>query len=67
MGTYDNFNLVSRRKGKAREGIDLIHDTCCCPRWTSHRANTLCSRRLLAYPADFSSVRYRLRAQATMA
>lgn len=65
MGTYDNFNLVlAGVKGKLVEGIALIHDTLLLPSLDEPSSEYALLAEAVAYPPDFSSVRYRLRAQA---
>jgi microcin C transport system substrate-binding protein len=65
QGTFDNFNyFVQGVKGEIEDGIGLIYDTLMTP--SSDEIST--EYGLLAdsvrYPADFSSVTYRLRPQA---
>ena len=65
LGTFDNFNMVvAGVKGTLALGIDLIYDTLL----VSALDEVLSSYGLIAeavhHPDDFSSVSYRLRAEA---
>jgi microcin C transport system substrate-binding protein len=65
IGTFDNFNeVVAYVKGNLAAGIGLIYDTLL----TSAQDEVTSGYGLLAeavsYPSDFSSVTYRLRAEA---
>jgi microcin C transport system substrate-binding protein len=64
-GTFDNFNVVTDGvKSNLAAGIDLIHDTLLLPSLDEPASKYGLLAEALAYPADFSWVRYRLRPEA---
>jgi microcin C transport system substrate-binding protein len=64
-GTFDNFNVVTDGvKSNLAAGIDLIHDTLLLPSLDEPASKYGLLAESLAYPADFSWVRYRLRPEA---
>jgi len=64
-GTYDNFNLVTEGvKGNLAAGIELIYDTLLLPSLDEPSSAYALVAEALAYPDDFSWVRYRLRPEA---
>jgi len=65
FGTYDNFNLVlAGLKGSLVAGIDLIYDSLLAQSLDEAAAEYGLLADAVAYPADFSSVTYRLRPEA---
>ena len=65
LGTYDNFNLVTQGvRGNLAAGIDLIYDTLLLPSMDEASSAYGLLAEAVAYPGDFSWVRYRLRPQA---
>jgi microcin C transport system substrate-binding protein len=65
FGTYDNFNMiVAGWKGKLAVGLDLIYETLLTPSLDEASAEYGLLAEAVTHPADFSSVTYRLRAQA---
>jgi microcin C transport system substrate-binding protein len=65
FGTYDNFNLVvAGVKGSLAGGLDLILDTLMTPALDEVSTEYGLLAEAVSYPADFSSVTYRLRAEA---
>jgi microcin C transport system substrate-binding protein len=65
FGTYDNFNMVvAGWKGKLAVGLDLIYETLLTPSLDEASAEYGLLAEAITHPADFSSVTYRLRAQA---
>lgn len=65
FGTYDNFNLVvAGVKGSIAAGIDLTLDTLMAPALDEVSTEYGLLAESVSYPADFSSVTYRLRAEA---
>jgi microcin C transport system substrate-binding protein len=65
LGTYDNFNLVlAGVKGTLAAGIDLVYDTLLASALDEVSSYYGLIAEALSYPYDFSSVRYRLRAEA---
>ena len=65
FGTYDNFNLVvAGVKGSLAGGLDLILDTLMAPALDEVSTEYGLLAEAVSYPADFSSVTYRLRAEA---
>jgi microcin C transport system substrate-binding protein len=65
LGTYDNFNLVvAGVKGALAGGIDLILDTLMVSSLDEVSTEYGLLAEAVSYPPDFSSVTYRLRAQA---
>jgi microcin C transport system substrate-binding protein len=65
FGTYDNFNLVvAGVKGSIAAGTDLTLDTLMAPALDEVSTEYGLLAEAVSYPADFSSVTYRLRAEA---
>jgi len=65
LGTFDNFNLVvAGVKGSIAFGIDLILDTLMASSQDEVATGYGLLAEAVTYPADFSSVTYRLRAEA---
>jgi microcin C transport system substrate-binding protein len=65
LGTYDNFNpVVAGVKGTLAAGVDLVYDTLLVPALDEVSSYYGLIAEALSYPADFSFVRYRLRAEA---
>jgi microcin C transport system substrate-binding protein len=65
FGTYDNFNLVvAGVKGSLAGGLDLLLDTLMAPALDEVSTEYGLLAEAVSYPADFSSVTYRLRAEA---
>ena len=65
LGTYDNFNMVvAGVKGNLAAGIDLIYDTLLLPSMDEASSEYGLLAEAVAYPDDFSFVRYRLRSKA---
>ena len=65
FGTFDNFNLVvAGVKGSIAGGIDLIWDTLMAPALDEVSTEYGLLAEAVSHPADFSSVTYRLRAEA---
>jgi len=65
LGTFDNFNLVvSGVKGTLAGGVDLIYDTLMVPAFDEVSTEYGLLAEVASHPADFSSVTYRLRANA---
>jgi microcin C transport system substrate-binding protein len=65
VGTYDNFNLVvAGVKGSLAGGIDLVLDTLMASALDEVSTEYGLLAEAVSYPADFSSVTYRLRPQA---
>ena len=65
LGTYDNFNMVvAGLKGNLGAGIDLIYDTLLLPSLDEASSAYGLLVEEVAYPDDFSFVRYRLRTGA---
>ena len=65
LGTYDNFNMVvAGLKGNLAGGIDLIYDTLLLPSLDEASSAYGLLAEEVAYPDDFSFVRYRLRTGA---
>jgi microcin C transport system substrate-binding protein len=65
FGTYDNFNLVvAGVKGSLAGGIDLILDTLMVSALDEVSTEYGLLAEAVSYPADFSTVTYRLRAEA---
>ena len=65
FGTFDNFNVVvSGVKGTVAAGIDLIYDTLMAPALDEVSTEYGLLAEAVSYPEDFSSVTYRLRAEA---
>src|SRR5215472_5192151 len=64
-GTFDNFNgVVARVKGSLAAGIDLIYETLLVSSLDEISAGYGLLAEAVSFPADFSSVTYRIRAQA---
>jgi microcin C transport system substrate-binding protein len=65
FGTFDNFNIVvSGVKGTIAAGINEIYDTLMVPASDEVSTEYGLLAEAVSYPADFSSVIYRLRPQA---
>ena len=65
IGTFDNFNIVvSGVKGSIAGGIDLVYDTLNVPALDEVSTEYGLLAESVSYPADYSSVTYRLRAEA---
>ena len=65
FGTFDNFNIVIRGvKGTIAAGIDLIYDTLMVAALDEVSTEYGLLAEAVSHPADFSSVTYRLRAEA---
>jgi microcin C transport system substrate-binding protein len=65
FGTFDNFNLVvAGVKGNISNGVDLIYDTLMVPALDEVSTEYGLIAESVSYPADFSAVTYRLRAEA---
>ena len=63
LGTFDNFNLVvAGVKGNISNGVDLIYDTLMVAALDEVSTEYGLIAEAVSYPADFSSVTYRLRA-----
>jgi len=61
-GTFDNFNgVVARVKGSLAEGIDLINETLLVSSLDEISTGYGLLAEAASFPADFSSVTYRLR------
>ena len=65
FGTYDNFNpVVAGVKGSIAQGIDQIYDTLMAPALDEVSTEYGLLAESVSHPDDFSSVTYRLRADA---
>jgi microcin C transport system substrate-binding protein len=65
FGTFDNFNyVVSGVKGTVAAGLNIIYDTLMAPALDEVSAEYGLLAEAVSHPDDFSSVTYRLRAQA---
>ena len=65
LGTFDNFNLVvSGVKGNASAGLNELYDTLVVASLDEVSAEYGLLAEAVSHPADFSSVVYRLRAEA---
>src|SRR5262245_7399272 len=65
IGTYDNFNIVvAGVKGVLGAGVSLLHETLLIPSLDEVSSEYGLLAEAVNYPADFSSVTYRLRAEA---
>ncbi len=65
IGTFDNFNaVVAGVKGNIAGGIELIYDSLMAPALDEVSTEYGLLAEAVSYPADFSSVTYRLRAEA---
>jgi microcin C transport system substrate-binding protein len=62
-GSFDNLNFIIPR-GQAAAGISLIYDTLMAPALDEVATEYGLLAESVRYPADFSSVTYRLRAEA---
>jgi microcin C transport system substrate-binding protein len=65
FGTFDNFNMVvAGVKGSIAAGIEQIYDTLMVPSLDEASSEYGLLAESVSHPADFSSVTYRLRANA---
>src|SRR6202011_1950538 len=65
IGTFDNFNIVvAGVKGALAAGADHIYDTLMAPSMDEVSTEYGLLAESVSHPADFSSVTYRLRANA---
>jgi microcin C transport system substrate-binding protein len=65
LGTFDNFNIVvAQAKGALASGADLIYDTLLVPSLDEVSSEYGLLAEAVRYPDDFSSVTFRLRAEA---
>jgi microcin C transport system substrate-binding protein len=65
FGTFDNFNIVVRGvKGTIAAGIDFIYQRLTAPALDEVSTEYGLLAEAVSHPADFSSVTYRLRAEA---
>ena len=65
FGTFDNFNaVVGGVKGSIAGGVDLLFDTLMAPALDEVSTEYGLLAESVSHPADFSSVTYRLRAEA---
>jgi microcin C transport system substrate-binding protein len=65
FGTFDNFNIVvSGVKGSIAGGVDLLYDTLMAPALDEVSTEYGLLAESVSHPPDFSTVTYRLRAQA---
>lgn len=65
VGTFDNFNLaVAGVKGSIAAGLDQIYDTLLVPAQDEVSTEYGLLAEAVRYPDDYSSVTYRLRAEA---
>ena len=65
LGTFDNFNIVvGEAKGTLASGADLIYDTLLVAALDEYRSEYGLIAEAVRYPADYSSVTYRLRTEA---
>jgi microcin C transport system substrate-binding protein len=65
LGTFDNFNIVvAETKGTLASGANLIYDTLLVPALDEVSSEYGLLAEAVRYPADFSSVTFRLRAEA---
>jgi microcin C transport system substrate-binding protein len=65
IGTFDNFNLaVAGVKGSIAAAVGLIHESLMSPSLDEVSTEYGALAEAVSHPADFSSVTYRLRAQA---
>jgi microcin C transport system substrate-binding protein len=65
LGTYDNFNtVIDGVKGALAFGIDLTHDTLLVAALDEVSSGYGLLAEAVSYPDDFSSVSFRLRAEA---
>src|SRR5215469_14250404 len=64
-GTFDNFNgVIAGVKGTLASSIDLIYETLLVPSLDEISSGYGLLAEAVSFPADFSSVTYRLREQA---
>ena len=65
LGTFDNFNMVvAGIKGTLALGIDFVYDTLLVPALDEVSSVYGLIAEAISYPDDFSSVTFRLRAEA---
>ncbi len=65
FGTFDNFNpVIAGVKGSVAAGVDLLYDTLMVPALDEVSAEYGLLAEAVSFPEDFSSVIYRLRAEA---
>jgi microcin C transport system substrate-binding protein len=65
LGTFDNFNpVVAGVKGSLAVGVDLIYETLFVSSLDEVSSEYGLLAEAVSYPADFSAVSYRLRAEA---
>ena len=65
LGTFDNFNIVvAETKGTLAAGANLIYDTLLAPALDEVSSEYGLLAEAVRYPDDFSSVTFRLRAEA---
>ncbi|MGE3149068.1 MAG: extracellular solute-binding protein [Pseudorhodoplanes sp.] len=65
LGSFDNFNQVTTGvKGQIAAGIELIYDSLMVPAYDEISTEYGLLAEAVSYPDDFSSVTYRLRANA---
>lgn len=65
LGTFDNFNtVVTGVKGTLAQGIDLIYETLLVPALDEVSSTYGLLAEAVSFPDDFSSVTFRLRAEA---
>jgi microcin C transport system substrate-binding protein len=65
LGTFDNFNIVvAEAKGTLASGANLIYDTLLAPALDEVSSEYGLLAEAVRYPDDFSSVTFRLRAEA---
>jgi microcin C transport system substrate-binding protein len=65
LGTYDNFNMVvAGVKGSLALGIDFVYDTLLVPALDEVSSVYGLLAESVSYPPDYSSVTFRLRAEA---
>ena len=65
LGTFDNFNpVVAGVKGNIAGGVELVLDSLMVPAYDEVSAEYGLLAESVSYPPDFSSVTYRLRANA---
>ena len=65
VGTFDNFNIaVDAVRGSIATGMELIHDTLTAPSQDEVATDYGLLVEAMKHPEDFSSVTYRLRANA---
>ena len=65
LGTFDNFNtVVTGVKGTLAQGIDLLYDTLLVPALDEVSSTYGLLAEAVSFPDDFSSAKFRLRAEA---